>query len=51
MEDMTHLREDDVDQGYEALQDDQYGALVLHLSYIQICVQGHVTFVYCATVF
>ena len=29
MEDMTQLREEEIEQGYDVLEDDQYGALVL----------------------
>ena len=37
MEDMTRLREEEVEKAYEALEDEQYGALVLHLHYIKYC--------------
>ena len=29
MEDITQLREEEIEQGYDVLEDDRYGALVL----------------------
>ena len=32
MEDITQLREEDIEQRYDVLEDDQYGALVLFVT-------------------
>ena len=36
MEDITRLREEEIEQGYDVLEDDQYGALVLFVTTISI---------------